>query len=146
MAESWHPMGTCVVISAFNFPAAVWAWNAALALVCGNAVIWKPSEKAPLTALADNQILKDALTEFGDAPAGLTALIIGGRDVGAKLVSDPRADIISATGSTEMGRKVGAEVAARFGRSILELGGNNAGIVSPSADPELTARGILFSA
>ena len=146
MAENWHPVGVVGIISAFNFPAAVWAWNAALALVCGNAVIWKPSEKAPLTALAVNQILKDALKEFGDAPAGLTALIIGGRDVGAKLVSDPRADIISATGSTEMGRKVGVEVAARFGRSILELGGNNAGIVSPSADPELTARGILFSA
>jgi len=146
MAESWHPMGTCVVISAFNFPAAVWSWNAALALVCGNAVIWKPSEKTPLTALAVNQILNDALKEFGDAPAGLTALINGGREVGAKLAADPRASIVSATGSTEMGRAVGVEVAKRFGRSLLELGGNNAGIVTQSADQELALRGILFSA
>ncbi|SIT40502.1 putative aldehyde dehydrogenase family protein [Paraburkholderia ribeironis] len=146
MAETWHPMGTCVVISAFNFPAAVWSWNAALALVCGNAVIWKPSEKTPLTALAVNQILNDALKEFGDAPAGLTALINGGRDVGAKLVTDPRASIVSATGSTEMGRAVGVEVAKRFGRSLLELGGNNAGIVAQTADHELAMRGILFSA
>jgi len=121
MAESWHPMGTCVVISAFNFPAAVWSWNAALALVCGNAVVWKPSEKTPLTALAVNQILNEALEEFGDAPAGLTAVVNGGRDVGAKLVADPRASIVSATGSTEMGRTVGVEVAKRFGRSLLEL-------------------------
>jgi aldehyde dehydrogenase (NAD+) len=146
MAETWHPMGTCVVISAFNFPAAVWSWNAALALVCGNAVIWKPSEKTPLTALAVNQILTEALQEFGDAPAGLTALINGGRDVGAKLVADPRASIVSATGSTEMGRTVGVEVAKRFGRSLLELGGNNAGIVTQTADHELAMRGILFSA
>ena len=146
MAENWHPMGTCVVISAFNFPAAVWAWNAALALVCGNSVIWKPSEKTPLTAMAVDEILRQALDEFGDAPDGLTALIVGGRDVGAKLVADPRAAIVSATGSTEMGRAVGVEVARRFGRAILELGGNNAGIVSKSADPDLTLRGILFSA
>jgi aldehyde dehydrogenase (NAD+) len=125
MAETWHPVGTCVVISAFNFPAAVWSWNAALALVCGNAVIWKPSEKTPLTALAVNQILNEALEEFGDAPAGLTALINGGRDVGAKLVADPRASIVSATGSTEMGRTVG---------------------VTQTADHELAMRGILFSA
>jgi L-aminoadipate-semialdehyde dehydrogenase len=146
MAESWHPLGTCVVISAFNFPVAVWSWNAALALVCGNAAVWKPSEKTPLTAIAVNKILSDALREFGDAPVGLTALITGGRDVGAKLVADPRASIVSATGSTEMGRTVGAEVAKRFGRSLLELGGNNAGIVAPSADRELALRAILFSA
>ncbi|ABO59573.1 aldehyde dehydrogenase family protein (plasmid) [Burkholderia vietnamiensis] len=146
MAETWHPMGVCTVISAFNFPAAVWSWNAALALVCGNAVIWKPSEKTPLTALAVDKILHDALKEFGDAPAGLTALINGGRDVGAKLVSDSRSNIVSATGSTEMGRAVGIEVARRFGRSLLELGGNNAGIVSNTADLELALRGILFSA
>ncbi|WP_050454193.1 L-piperidine-6-carboxylate dehydrogenase [Candidatus Burkholderia verschuerenii] len=146
MAETWHPMGVCSVISAFNFQAAVWSWNAALALVCGNAVIWKPSEKTPLTALAVDQILKDALKEFGDAPDGLTALINGSRDVGAKLVADPRSSIVSATGSTEMGRTVGIEVARRFGRSILELGGNNAGIVSNTADLELALRGILFSA
>ncbi|VVD81687.1 aldehyde dehydrogenase [Pandoraea eparura] len=146
MAETWHPMGVCTVISAFNFPVAVWAWNAALALVCGNAVVWKPSEKTPLTALAVNQLMEDVIAEFGDAPEGLTALIIGGRDVGEALVADPRSAIVSATGSTEMGRKVGVEVARRFGRSILELGGNNAGIVTGSADMELAPRGILFSA
>lgn len=146
MAETWHPLGVCAVISAFNFPAAVWCWNAALALVCGNAVVWKPSEKTPLTALAVDRILQDTLKEFGDAPEGLTALINGGRDVGAKLVADPRANIVSATGSTEMGRAVGIEVARRFGRSILELGGNNAGIVTSSANLELALRGILFSA
>lgn len=146
MAETWHPMGVCAVISAFNFPAAVWSWNAALALVCGNAVIWKPSEKTPLTALAVDKILQDALKEFGDAPRGLTSLINGGRDVGAKLVADSRSNVVSATGSTEMGRTVGVEVARRFGRSILELGGNNAGIVSATADMELALRGIVFSA
>ena len=146
MAETWHPMGACTVISAFNFPAAVWCWNAALALVCGNAVVWKPSEKTPLTALAVNRVLQDALTEFGSAPAGLTSVIDGGREIGAQLVCDRRSNIVSATGSTEMGRAVGAEVARRFGRSILELGGNNAGIVSATANMELALRGILFSA
>ncbi|WP_028222898.1 L-piperidine-6-carboxylate dehydrogenase [Paraburkholderia oxyphila] len=146
MAETWHPMGVCTVISAFNFPAAVWSWNAALALICGNAVIWKPSEKTPLTALAVEGILQEALKAFGDAPEGLTILINGRREVGEKLVSDPRSNIVSATGSTEMGRAVGIEVARRFGRSILELGGNNAGIVSNTANLELALRGILFSA
>ncbi|MEO8134947.1 MAG: aldehyde dehydrogenase family protein [Betaproteobacteria bacterium] len=146
MAETWHPVGVVVVISAFNFPAAVWAWNAALALVCGNAVVWKPSEKTPLTALAADRILQAALEEFGDAPPGLTALVNGGRDIGSRLVADSRAGIVSATGSTEMGRAVGVEVARRFGRSILELGGNNAGIVAKSADLALALRGILFSA
>ncbi len=146
MAETWHPMGVCTVISAFNFPAAVWSWNAALALVCGNAVIWKPSEKTPLTALAVNAILQDALKAFGDAPEGLTTVLNGGREIGAQLVADPRSNIVSATGSTEMGRAVGTEVARRFGRSILELGGNNAGIVSGTADMELALRAILFSA
>ncbi|AKM31067.1 aldehyde dehydrogenase [Pandoraea faecigallinarum] len=146
MAETWHPMGVCTVISAFNFPVAVWSWNAALALVCGNAVVWKPSEKTPLTALAVNRLMEEVIAEFGDAPQGLTALVIGGRDVGEALVADPRSAIVSATGSTEMGRKVGVEVARRFGRSILELGGNNAGIVTESANPELALRGILFSA
>ncbi|WP_114811309.1 aldehyde dehydrogenase family protein [Paraburkholderia kururiensis] len=146
MGETWHPMGVCAIISAFNFPVAVWSWNAALALVCGNAVVWKPSEKTPLTALAVQQIMTDMLAEFGDAPEGLVALIHGGREVGAKLVADPRAAIVSATGSTEMGRAVGVEVAKRFGRSILELGGNNAGIVTPSADRDLALRAILFSA
>ncbi|NRO96244.1 aldehyde dehydrogenase family protein [Paraburkholderia sp. NMBU_R16] len=146
MGETWHPMGVCTVISAFNFPAAVWSWNAALALVCGNAVIWKPSEKTPLTALAVDSILQEALQAFGTAPAGLTCLINGGREVGAQLVADPRSNIVSATGSTEMGRAVGVEVARRFGRSLLELGGNNAGIVSNTADRELALRAILFSA
>lgn len=146
MAESWHPMGVCTVISAFNFPAAVWAWNAALALVCGNAVLWKPSEKTPLTALAVDRILQEAINEFGDAPQGLTRLLNGGREIGSQLVADARSNIVSATGSTEMGRAVGIEVARRFGRSILELGGNNAGIVSDTADLELALRGILFSA
>jgi aldehyde dehydrogenase (NAD+) len=146
MAETWHPMGVCSVISAFNFPIAVWSWNAAIALVCGNAVVWKPSEKTPLTALAVNKLLEEVIAEFGDAPEGLTALVVGGREVGETLVADPRSAIVSATGSTEMGRKVGVEVARRFGRSILELGGNNAGIVTGSADMELALRGILFSA
>lgn len=147
MAESWHPMGVCAIISAFNFPVAVWSWNAALALVCGDPVIWKPSEKTPLTALAVHRLMADALRAFGsDAPEGLVSLVIGGREVGEQLVADPRAAIVSATGSTGMGRAVGVAVAQRFGRSILELGGNNAGIVTPSADRELALRAILFSA
>ncbi|WP_322102836.1 aldehyde dehydrogenase family protein [Paraburkholderia sp. J41] len=146
MAETWHPMGVCTVISAFNFPVAVWSWNAALALVCGNAVVWKPSEKTPLTALAVEAILQEALKAFGDAPEGLASVLIGGREVGAKLVADARSNIVSATGSTEMGRAVGVEVARRFGRPILELGGNNAGIVAATANMELALRGILFSA
>jgi aldehyde dehydrogenase (NAD+) len=146
MAETWHPYGVCTVISAFNFPVAVWSWNAALALVCGNAVVWKPSEKTPLTALAVDKILRDAIDEFGSAPDGLASVVIGGREIGAKLVADKRSDMVSATGSTEMGRAVGVEVARRFGRSILELGGNNAGIVSQTANRDLALRGILFSA
>ncbi|WP_233838919.1 L-piperidine-6-carboxylate dehydrogenase [Paraburkholderia sp. ZP32-5] len=147
MSESWHPMGVCTVISAFNFPVAVWSWNAALALVCGNAVIWKPSEKTPLTALAVKRIFDATLARFGsDAPEGLADVLIGGRALGEQLVSDPRSAIVSATGSTEMGRNVGLAVAKRFGRSILELGGNNAGIVCPSADLDLALQGILFSA
>jgi aldehyde dehydrogenase (NAD+) len=146
MAESWHPMGVCAIISAFNFPVAVWSWNAALALVCGDSVVWKPSEKTPLTALAVHRLMVDTLAAFGDAPEGLVSLVIGGRDVGARLVADPRAAIVSATGSTGMGRAVGVAVAERFGRAILELGGNNGGIVTPSADRELALRAILFSA
>jgi aldehyde dehydrogenase (NAD+) len=146
MAESWHPMGACAIISAFNFPVAVWSWNAALALVCGDSVIWKPSEKTPLTALAVHRLMGDVLRDFGDAPDGLVSLVIGGRELGAQLVADPRAAIVSATGSTGMGRAVGVAVAQRFGRAILELGGNNAGIVTPSADRELALRAILFSA
>nr|WP_314875078.1 aldehyde dehydrogenase family protein [uncultured Pseudomonas sp.] len=146
MRESWHPLGVVGVISAFNFPVAVWAWNTALALVAGNAVVWKPSEKTPLTALACQALFEKALLAFGDAPAGLAQLVIGGREAGEALVDDPRVPLVSATGSTRMGREVGPRVAARFGRSILELGGNNAMILAPSADLDLAVRGILFSA
>ena len=146
MRETWHPLGVVGVISAFNFPVAVWAWNTTLALVCGNAVIWKPSEKTPLTALACQALFEKALKAFGEAPQGLAQLIIGDRDAGQALVDDPRVPLVSATGSTRMGREVGPRVAARFGRSILELGGNNAMILAPSADLDLAVRGILFSA
>lgn len=146
MMETWHPMGPCAVISAFNFPVAVWAWNAALALVCGNPVIWKPSEKTPLTAMASMKIMERALTRFGDAPDGLVQLVIGGTDIGQALVDSGDIPIVSATGSTRMGAIVGPRVAARFGRSILELGGNNAMIVAPSADLDMAVRAIVFSA
>jgi aldehyde dehydrogenase (NAD+) len=146
MMESWHPMGPCAVISAFNFPVAVWSWNAALALVCGNPVIWKPSEKTPLTALATMKIMERALDRFGDAPKGLVQLVIGGPAVGEALVASPDVPIVSATGSTRMGGIVGPKVAGRFGRPILELGGNNAMIVAPSADLDMAVRAIVFSA
>jgi aldehyde dehydrogenase (NAD+) len=146
MRETWHPMGPCAIITAFNFPVAVWSWNAALALVCGDPVIWKPSEKTPLTALATMTIFERALARFGDAPAGLAGIVIGGRAVGEALVESPKVPIVSATGSTRMGRMVGPKVAERFGRSILELGGNNAMIVAPSADLEMAVRAVVFSA
>ena len=146
MMETWHPIGTCGVISAFNFPAAVWAWNAALALVCGNPVIWKPSEKTPLTALACMKVYRRAAERFGETPEGLVQAVIGGRDLGEALVASPAVPVISATGSTLMGRAVGIKVAERFGRCILELGGNNAMIVAPSADLEMAVRAIVFSA
>ncbi|WP_372841516.1 aldehyde dehydrogenase family protein [Phaeovulum sp.] len=146
MMETWHPAGTVAIISAFNFPVAVWSWNAALALVCGNPVIWKPSEKTPLTAMASMNIFARAIARFGDAPEGLAQLVIGGPDVGDALVTSPQIPIVSATGSTRMGRIVGPKVAARFGRAILELGGNNAMIVAPSADLDMAVRAIVFSA
>jgi aldehyde dehydrogenase (NAD+) len=146
MMEQWHPLGPVLVISAFNFPVAVWAWNAALALVCGDPVIWKPSEKTPLCAEAVMVLVRRALERFGDAPDGLVQLVQGERDVGERLVDDPRIALVSATGSTTMGRAVGPRVAQRFGRVLLELGGNNATIVCPSADLALTERAILFSA
>jgi aldehyde dehydrogenase (NAD+) len=146
MRETWQPMGVCGVISAFNFPVAVWAWNAALALVCGNPVIWKPSEKTPLTALATQKIFEKALSRFGEAPEGLSQVVIGGADIGDALVSSRAVAIVSATGSTRMGRIVGEKVAKRFGRAILELGGNNAMIVAPSADINMAVRAITFSA
>ncbi|MCG6904184.1 MAG: aldehyde dehydrogenase family protein [Rhodobacter sp.] len=147
MSETWHPMGPCGVISAFNFPVAVWSWNAALALVAGDPVIWKPSEKSPLTAMASMKILQRALDRFGDdAPDGLCQLVIGKADIGEALVASKDVPILSATGSTRMGSIVGPKVAARWGRAILELGGNNAMIVAPSADLEMAVRGIVFSA
>ncbi|MDP3195431.1 aldehyde dehydrogenase family protein [Tabrizicola sp.] len=146
MAETWHPIGPVGVISAFNFPVAVWSWNTALALVCGNPVIWKPSEKTPLTAIATMRIMDRALARFGDAPDGLCQLVIGGPDIGAALVDSPDVPVLSATGSTRMGGIVGPKVAARWGRPILELGGNNAMIVAPSADLDMAVRAIVFGA
>ncbi len=146
MRETWQPLGPVLVISAFNFPVAVWAWNACLALVCGDPVIWKPSEKTPLTALATQAIFDRALSRFGDAPAGLSQVVIGGREAGETLAADPRVPLVSATGSTRMGRAVARTVAARLGRSLLELGGNNAMIVTPSADLDMAVRAIAFSA
>ncbi len=146
MSETWHPIGPVGVISAFNFPVAVWSWNAALALVCGNPVIWKPSETTPLTALACQKIVEKALARFGDAPEGLSQVVIGGPEIGEALANSRDVPIVSATGSTRMGRIVGPQVIARWGRPILELGGNNAMIVAPSADLEMAVRAIVFSA
>jgi aldehyde dehydrogenase (NAD+) len=146
MAETWLPMGPVGVISAFNFPVAVWSWNAALALVCGDPVIWKPSEKTPLTAIATMKIMDRALARFGDAPDGLCQLVIGGPEIGAALVASKAVPILSATGSTRMGSVVGPQVMARWGRPILELGGNNAMIVAPSADLDMAVRAIVFGA
>ena len=147
VTETWHPLGPCAIISAFNFPVAVWSWNAALALTCGDPVIWKPSEKTPLSALATMKVLERALKRFGpDAPEGLAQLVIGGPAIGEALVASKSVPIVSATGSTRMGSVVGPKVAARFGRPILELGGNNAMVVAPSADLDMAIRAIVFSA
>ncbi|HUQ12881.1 MAG TPA: aldehyde dehydrogenase family protein, partial [Novosphingobium sp.] len=146
MMEQWHPLGVVGIVTAFNFPVAVWAWNAALALVCGDAVVWKPSEKAPLCALAVQALFERAAARFGDAPSGLAQLVVGGREAGEALIDDPRVALLSATGSVAMGRAVGPRVAQRFGRVLLELGGNNAAIVAPSADLELALRGVAFAA
>ncbi len=146
MMETWHPLGVVGVISAFNFPVAVWSWNAALALVCGNSVVWKPSEKTPLTALACQAIFERAVKRFGDAPEGLSQVLIGDRAIGEVLVDHPKVPLVSATGSTRMGRDVGPRLAKRFARAILELGGNNAGIVCPSADLDMALRAIAFGA
>ena len=145
LMETWHPIGPIGVISAFNFPVAVWSWNTALAIVCGNPVIWKPSELTSLTALAC-QALFDAAARAADAPADLNQLVLGDGSVGAALAAHTGVPVISATGSTAMGARVAPVVAARFGRAILELGGNNAAIIAPSADAELAVRGITFSA
>jgi aldehyde dehydrogenase (NAD+) len=146
MMEQWHPLGPVGVITSFNFPVAVWSWNAALALVCGNPVIWKPSEKTPLTALAVQALFERAAAKAGAVPDGLSTVLIGGRGVGELLVNDPRVPLVSATGSTAMGREVGTQLARRFARSILELGGNNASIVCPSANLDLALRAIAFAA
>ncbi len=146
MMEQWHPLGPTLIISAFNFPAAVWAWNACLALVCGNTLIWKPSELAPITAVYSHKLFQLALgrTEFKDL--NLSTLVLGGKDIGDYLVSSKYIPLVSATGSTKMGREVGTKVAARFGKSLLELGGNNACVICPTADIKLAIRAILFSA
>ncbi len=150
MMETWHPLGVTGIISAFNFPVAVWAWNAALALVCGNSIVWKPSEKTPLTALATQALFDRALARFrqdgGTAPEGLSTVLLGGREIGETLVDHPDVALVSATGSTAMGRTVGPRLAKRFARAILELGGNNAAIVAPTADLDLTLRGVAFAA
>ena len=146
MMETWHPLGVVGIISAFNFPVAVWAWNAALALVCGNPIVWKPSEKTPLTALACQAIFERAVARFGDAPANLSTVLIGGREVGETLVDDRLVPLVSATGSTRMGRDVAPRLAKRFARAILELGGNNAAIICPSADLDMALRAIAFGA
>jgi aldehyde dehydrogenase (NAD+) len=145
MAEQWHPMGVVGIISAFNFPVAVWAWNSALAIVCGDATLWKPSEQTPLCAIATIKIAERVCRNQGVDPA-LFSLAIGGRDVGEKMANDKRLPLISATGSTHMGRDVGQKVQRRLGRVLLELGGNNAIIVAASADLELAMRAILFGA
>ncbi|MGD0141711.1 MAG: aldehyde dehydrogenase family protein [Rhizomicrobium sp.] len=146
MMEQWLPAGPVAIISAFNFPVAVWAWNAALALVCGDSAIWKPSEKTPLTALATQALFERAAKRFGAAPANLSQIVLGAREAGEALARDSRIPVVSATGSTAMGRALAPTVAARFGRAILELGGNNAMIVCPSAKLDLAQRAILFAA
>lgn len=146
MMETWHPIGPIGVISAFNFPVAVWSWNFALAVVCGDSVIWKPSEKTPLTALACKALFDRAAERFGDVPQGLCQVVIVDDEVGALLVEDARLPLISATGSCRMGRTIAQVVAKRLGRSLLELGGNNGMIVGSTADLDLAVRAILFSA
>ncbi|HZQ51271.1 MAG TPA: aldehyde dehydrogenase family protein [Bryobacteraceae bacterium] len=146
MMESWHPLGVTGIITAFNFPVAVWAWNAALALVCGNSIVWKPSEKTPLCALATQALFERACERFGGVPEGLSSVLIGGREAGEVLVEHRLVPLVSATGSTAMGIQIAPRLAARFARSILELGGNNAAIVCPSADLDLAVRAIAFAA
>ena len=145
MMEQWHPLGVVGVISAFNFPVAVWSWNAALAFVCGDTVVWKPSHKTLLTAVACQSLVAEAARRVG-APAAVSQLLLGHTDAGQALVDDPRVALISATGSTRMGQTIAPRVASRFGRLLLELGGNNAAIVAPTADLDLAVRGIVFSA
>jgi aldehyde dehydrogenase (NAD+) len=145
MREFWQPLGPVGIISAFNFPVAVWAWNTALALVCGDPCLWKPSEKTPIVALVCQMLLERAIEKFGtDAPDGLSAVLVGGPEVGQIITDSPDIALVSATGSTRMGREVGPRVSKRFGKCLLELGGNNAIIVAPSADLKLAIPGIVF--
>jgi aldehyde dehydrogenase (NAD+) len=145
LMETWHPLGVVGVITAFNFPVAVWAWNAALALVCGDTLVWKPSELTPLTAIACQALIERAARDVG-APVHVSRLVQGGREIGELLVDDPRIALVSATGSVRMGQRVGPRIAQRFGKALLELGGNNASIVTPSADLDLAVRAIVFAA
>ncbi len=146
LTEQWHPLGAIGVITAFNFPVAVWSWNAALALVCGDSLVWKPSEKTPLSTIACHNLLMKVVRDFDDAPDALSVVINGGRSVGEALADSPHLPLISATGSVAMGRSVGQRVAARLGQSLLELGGNNAMIVTPDADLDLAIKSITFAA
>ncbi len=146
MLETWHPLGPIGVISAFNFPVAVWSWNAALALVCGDPVVWKPSERTPLTALACQALFRRAAARFGDAPDGLLEVVVGGADRARQLAEDPRLPLVSATGSTVMGKALSPLIANRLGRALLELGGNNGMVVGPSADLDMAVRAVVFSA
>lgn len=146
LLEQWHPLGVVGVISAFNFPCAVWAWNAMIALVCGDAIVWKPSEQTPLIALACHEMVVRAAATMDEAPAELSCVLSGGADVGAALAANESVPLVSATGSIPMGRKVAAAVGSRLGQSLLELGGNNAMIVAPTADLDLAVRGIVFAA
>jgi aldehyde dehydrogenase (NAD+) len=145
LMETWHPLGVVGVITAFNFPVAVWAWNTAVALVCGDVVVWKPSELTPLTALACAALIDRAAADVG-APPAVSGRLLGDRDLGEQLVDDPRIALLSATGSVRMGQQVGPRVARRFGRVLLELGGNNAAIVTPGADLDLAVRAVVFAA
>jgi aldehyde dehydrogenase (NAD+) len=145
MYEQYHPLGIVGIISAFNFPVAVWNWNTALAWVCGDVTVWKPSEKTPLTAIACQQITKEVF-EANNVPEGVSGLIIGGPEIGKLMAADTRVPLVSATGSTRMGKSVGATVGERLGRSLLELGGNNAIIIAPSADLKMVVPGAVFGA
>ena len=150
MTETWQPLGVVGIITAFNFPAAVWSWNAAIALVCGDSIVWKPSEKTPLSTLGVHAVFDRAVARFGEngpaAPEGLSSVLFGERDIGEALVDDPRVRLVSATGSTAMGRAVAPRLAKRFAKILLELGGNNATIVCPSAELDLALMGVAFAA
>ena len=146
LRETWHPLGPVAIVTAFNFPVAVWAWNATLALVCGDSLVWKPSERTPLCALACQHLLAQAAAGMDEVPPGLSAVLVGGAERALQLADDRRVALLSATGSCAMGRALGPRVAQRLGRSLLELGGNNAAIVAPSADLALALRAIVFGA